>query len=186
MSLISDSKVYRSKETVCNNSTRNCVVNELTLLGKAGQQVSISRIGIDIANENDGVISTCYITVEAEGNEKLLGKWSNSKAAYTPRNATPEYTAPMGTNVKIRVYLKTEDKNYKALVRNFLGTWEYIIPGDEEDETEQDVPDVVEMPVVETEAYIIVRCASSVVDSLKGEIQKIEPGAKITILSEKT
>lgn len=185
MTLISDSKEYKSDETVCNNSTRNCTVSEYTISGKAGYQISISKFGIDIANEK-GVISTCYITVESDKNEQLLAKWSNSKVDYTSRNASFEYTSPVGCDAKIRVNLKTADKNSNALVKNFLGTWEYIASGGEGSEQEQ--PDDQETeevePTAETDTVLVVRCSSGSVDSLIAEIQKIAPSAEISTLQK--
>lgn len=181
MALISDSKVYKSKETTCNNSTRNCVVYESSIPGKAGSQISITKIGIDIANEKDGVLSTCYITVESGGKEKQLAKWSNSKEDYTPRNVPCEYASVEGGNAKVRVYLKTEDENYSALVKNLLVTWGYISPDMKEEEPEP--PEEQEDPS-ETDTILVVRCSSGVVDSLIAEIQKLAPKAEISTLQK--
>ncbi len=188
MTLIADTKVYESSETVFNNSTRNCVVNELSIPGKAGYQISISNIGIDIANKKDGVLSTCYITAESNGKEKQLAKWSNSKKDYTPRSESIDYVTPAGCDVKFRVNLKTADRNYNALVRNFLGAWKYtpVDSGSNEEPEETEEPEEEAEPVEESEEYIVVKCTSGIVDQVIAEIQKIAPDAKISTLSNNT
>lgn len=185
MTLISDTKEYKSTETVCNNTTKNCVVREFTIPGKAGNQISISKLGIDIKNKKDGVLSTCFITVESGNNEKKLSQWSNSKSDYTSRNGTVEYLAPVGSDTKIRVYLKTDDATCVALVKNFLVTWKYqAIKQDTKEEVIEPVEPEKPVEVVETEVYLIVKCTSKEVEQLTAEILKIAPSAKVSTLSE--
>lgn len=184
MTFISDTKEYQSKETVCNNSTKNCVVREFSIAGTAGNQISILKLGIDIKNKKDGVLSTCFITVATDNSEKQLAKWSNGKPDYTSRNAAVEYLAPTGSDVKIRIYLKTDDAACPASVRNFLGTWKYQSVGQDEKE-EVVVPVEPEKPVevVETKKFVIIECKSSEVEQVTAEILKIVPSAKVSTLS---
>ncbi len=187
MTPISDSKEYQSSETVCNNSMRNCTVSEYTISGKTGYQISISGFGIDIANKRDGVLSTCYITVESDKNEQLLAKWSNSKEEYTSRNASFKYSAPAGCDAKIRVNLKTADKGYNALVRNFLGTWKYVALDGDESEQEQEQTDDQETevePSSENDTVLVIRCSSGSTDTLIAEIRNIAPTAEISTLQK--
>lgn len=164
-----DTSPLKSKEPVCNNSTRNCVVKEIILPGKAGTQISVSKFEIDIANEKNGNLSTCTITLESNGNEKQKSKWSNSKTVYTTRDAEFEYVADAGYDVKIRIYLKTTDKNYAALATNFKYTYTYV--GNQ-----------VEEPVQE-KAYLVVECESEdIATALMPKIQGLAPTAKISTL----
>lgn len=180
MTLLSNNVIFKSKETTCNNSTRNCVVYETSIPGKAGLQISITKVNISIANEKDGLLSTCYITVESSGNEKLLAKWSNSKADYTPRNAPCEYAALVGADAKIRIYLKTGNKKYSALAKGFSATWEYKSPGDD---SGTDEPDEIDSePVQEVTTTLVVKCPVVAVAALTEEIKKLVPTAEVSTL----
>ena len=183
MTQYTDDSTWKSGETVFNNSTRNCVVKEEVIPGKAGYQISISEVGIDLANEKTGVVTTCNVTVESEKREQYLAKWVNSKDGYESLTASYEYSAPVGCDAKIRVSLKTGDKNYNALARRLWITWEYITTdGGESEPVQEDDQETVDEPVSENDTVLVVRCSSGAVDALVTKIQQLAPTAELKTL----
>ena len=164
MATITDPKIYVSKETTCNDSTRNCLRKTATIKGVPGKQIKIDAFNVAMANARAGVNTTVTITLEKGGKETPMSIWIDSKAEYIPKVYTFKYIymADPGEDFIIRWYLRTANAAYEARMKDCSYTYSLIdvpVPDPVIVEPPEPIEEEPE-PTPQTPTYVMVLCDS--------------------------
>lgn len=157
-----DSNMIESLETDPTKSLKKSI----TIAGKAGYTLSLTNIGVSLANEKAGILSTCTISAVVDEKESNLASWSNSKTEFTVRASKCSCTAGDGKDIVLNIYLKTANKAYKAKATTISYTYDYVAVPNEK-------------------AFLVIECASqNEATQLSEKIKEIAPNAVIGIVAK--
>lgn len=151
------------KETACEK-------HSVTIPGKAGYKISITKSYIKMKVLSKGTTATAW--VNANGDQ--ISKFTETSTSYKSKSATVNYTGRSGGSVVLDWYLLSSKSSSRVYMTEWYVSYDLVA----------DTPDVEE-PETQTENYnIVVSCNSKELDELISKVKSVATGKSVQIYKE--
>jgi hypothetical protein len=113
--------IYTTAYTTCTNNY--CVQKEVVIPGEAGKQIQLDELTLSLCVAVKGATATGWVTTDVNGVTAVLATWTETEIVYTPKSATPGFTAPEGQDLILKWNLKTSNSTSRAKMKDLTYTY---------------------------------------------------------------